>query len=177
MKYLPSREATEDELLLVHSQTHINHMQALETCDNLAALGDKYNSVYFHPKTYECAKYAAGSVLQVVDEILDGQSLSGVCVVRPPGHHSEHDEPHGFCIFNNVSIAAQYAIQNHGLKRVLIVDWDVHHGQSTQHIFENDPRVLYISIHRYDHKNENLQNYPKLLKTKIWIMLNTCQLN
>lgn len=66
------------------------------------------------------------------------------------GHHAEPDEPHGFCIFNNVSVAAQYAIKNHGLKRVLIVDWDVHHGQGTQHIFENDPRVLYISLHRYD---------------------------
>ncbi|KAL7039894.1 hypothetical protein ACKWTF_000165 [Chironomus riparius] len=150
MKYLPSRQATEEELLLVHSKSHLKNMQALEKCDNLAALGEKYNSVYFHPKTYECAKYAAGSVLQVVDEVLNGKSLSGVCVVRPPGHHSEEDQPHGFCIFNNVSVAAQYAIKNHGLKRVLIVDWDVHYGQGTKHIFENDPKVLYISVHRYD---------------------------
>lgn len=150
MKSLPSRVANEDELLLVHTPDHVRSMKEVVTMKNLQEAGDKFNSVYFHPSTYECATVSAGSVLQVVDEVLNGQSRSGVCVVRPPGHHAECDEPHGFCIFNNVSIAAQYAIKNHGLKRVLIVDWDVHHGQGTQHIFENNPNVLYISIHRYD---------------------------
>lgn len=152
MKALEARTATQDELCLVHSSDHVELMQkTVEQSKDLKVSGDRYNSVYFHPKTFECAKLAAGSVLTVVDEVLNGDSRSGVCIVRPPGHHAESDLPHGFCIFNNVSIAAQYAISSHGLKRVLIVDWDVHHGNGTQHIFEQDPKVLYISLHRYDH--------------------------
>lgn len=151
MKHLPSREAQEEELLLVHSSSHIKYIKEIENLDNLMAAADQFNSVYFHKKTYECARYSAGSALQVVDEVLSGRSQSGVCVIRPPGHHSENDEPHGFCIFNNVAVAAQYAIKVHGLERVLIVDWDVHWGNGSQHIFESDPKVLYMSIHRYDH--------------------------
>lgn len=153
MKLISSRIATEEELALVHTEAHISLMKEIVNRNNLYTAGESYNSIYFHPKTFESATYAAGSVLQVVDEVLNGRSRSGLCVVRPPGHHSETDEPHGFCIFNNVSVAAQYAVKNHGLKRVLIVDWDIHHGNGTQHIFEKDPQVLYISIHRYDHGN------------------------
>lgn len=139
--------------MLVHSPLHVEAMKEIVKQEDLHEASYKFNSVYLHPSTYDCATVSAGSVLQVVDEVLNGQSRSGLCVVRPPGHHAEHDEPHGFCIFNNVSIAAKYAIDIHGLKRVLIVDWDVHHGQGTQHIFEDDPRVLYISVHRYDSGN------------------------
>lgn len=127
--------------------------KTVERIDELQNVADAYNSVYFHPKTFECASVAAGSVLQVVDVVLNGCARSGVCVVRPPGHHAESDLPHGFCIFNNAAIAANYAIRDHGMKRVLIVDWDVHHGNGTQHIFESSPNVLYISVHRYDHGN------------------------
>lgn len=87
IKHLPSRVATEEELLLVHTQAHISLMQEIIKRDDLSAAGDSYNSIYFHPKTYESATYAAGSVLQVVDEVLNGRSRSGVCVIRPPGHH------------------------------------------------------------------------------------------
>lgn len=152
MKAIPSRSATHEELCLVHSPEHVELMKnTVEQSEDLKESGDRYNSVYFHPKTFECAALAAGSVLTVVDEVLNGESRSGICIVRPPGHHAESDLPHGFCIFNNVSIAAQYAISNHDLKRVLIVDWDVHHGNGTQHIFEQNPKVLYISLHRHDH--------------------------
>lgn len=123
MKQLPSRVATEEELLLVHTPEHIKSMQEIVKSEDLHQASYKFNSVYFHPSTFDCAAVSAGSILQVVDEVLNGLSRSGVCVVRPPGHHAESDEPHGFCIFNNVSIAAKYAIQDHGLKRVLIVDW------------------------------------------------------
>ncbi|XP_065072844.1 histone deacetylase 6 isoform X1 [Ochlerotatus camptorhynchus] len=150
MKRLKPRHATTDELCLVHSRQHVNVIRRTVEREEMKQVADQFNSVYFHPKTFECATMAAGSVLQVVDEVLNGQSRSGVCIVRPPGHHAESDMPHGFCIFNNVAIAAQYAIRDHGLKRVLIVDWDVHHGNGTQHIFENDPKVLYMSVHRYD---------------------------
>ncbi|XP_058444498.1 histone deacetylase 6 isoform X2 [Malaya genurostris] len=150
MKQLKSRHATTDELCLVHSRQHVNLVRRTVEREEMKQVADKFNSVYFHPKTFECATLAAGSVLQVVDEVLNGLSRSGVCIVRPPGHHAESDLPHGFCIFNNVAIAAQYAIRDHGLKRVLIVDWDVHHGNGTQHIFESNPKVLYVSVHRYD---------------------------
>lgn len=125
--------------------------KAAEPANDLQATGDEYNSVYLHPKTFECASVAAGSVLQVVDHVVSGQSRSGVCVVRPPGHHAEPDAAQGFCIFNNVAVAAQYAIRDHGLKRVLIVDWDVHHGNGTQHMFAGSREVLYVSLHRYDY--------------------------
>lgn len=150
MKLLPSRVATDEELMLVHSSNHVQSMKEIVNEEDLHRAAYKFNSVYLHQSTFECATVSAGSILQVVDEVLNGMSRSGVCVVRPPGHHAESDEPHGFCIFNNVAIAAKYAIDTHGLKRVLIVDWDVHHGQGTQHIFEDTPNVLYISIHRYD---------------------------
>uniref|UniRef100_A0A1A9VF79 Histone deacetylase n=1 Tax=Glossina austeni TaxID=7395 RepID=A0A1A9VF79_GLOAU len=150
MKRLPSRFATVDEICLVHTRAHVNLMRRLCAEDKLQDIGAKYNSVYFHPKTFDCASLAAGSVLQVVDKVLKGGARSGVCIIRPPGHHAESNEPHGFCIFNNVAIAALYAIRDHGLKRVLIVDWDVHHGNGTQHTFESNPNVLFISVHRYD---------------------------
>nr|XP_014087737.1 histone deacetylase 6 isoform X1 [Bactrocera oleae] len=150
MKQLPIRIATTDEICLAHTRAHVNFIRRISDKDELQGMGEKYNSVYFHPKTFDCATLAAGSVLQVVDKVLTGEARSGVCIVRPPGHHAEPDIPHGFCIFNNVAIAAQYAIRDHGLKRVLIIDWDVHHGNGTQHIFESNPNVLYISIHRYD---------------------------
>lgn len=151
MKSIASRVATEEELLLVHDAKHVQNMKEIVHEENLNEAARRFESVYLHESTYESATVSAGSILQVVDEVLNGDSRCGVAVIRPPGHHAESDDPCGFCIFNNVSIAAKYAINNFGLKRVLIVDWDVHHGQGTQHIFENDPRVLYISVHRYDY--------------------------
>lgn len=156
MQLLPSRIATTDEVCLAHTRLHLNFVRRLTPKANLKEIGSKFNSVYLHEKTFDCATLAAGSVLNVVDNILTNQFRSGVCVIRPPGHHAEPDQPHGFCIFNNVAIAAQYAIRN-GVNKVLIVDWDVHHGNGTQHIFENNPNVLYISIHRYD----NATFFPK----------------
>ncbi|XP_017050819.1 histone deacetylase 6 isoform X3 [Drosophila ficusphila] len=153
MKQLPARAATTDEVCLAHTRSHVNSVRRLLGRDpeDLHQVAAGYNSVYLHPRTFDCATLAAGSVLQAVDSVLRGESRSGVCNVRPPGHHAEQDQPHGFCIFNNVAIAAQYAIRDFGLERVLIVDWDVHHGNGTQHIFESNPKVLYISLHRYEH--------------------------
>ncbi|XP_033244999.1 histone deacetylase 6 isoform X3 [Drosophila miranda] len=159
MKQLSARAATTDEICLAHSRSHVNTMRRVLGRDkeDLQAQAATYNSVYLHPATFGCATLAAGSVLQAVDSVLRGESRSAICNVRPPGHHAEPDQPHGFCIFNNVAIAAQYAIREFGLKRVLILDWDVHHGNGTQHIFESNPKVLYISVHRY----ENGTFFPK----------------
>lgn len=150
MLKLVTRQATTDELCLAHTRTHVNFIRKTVEKENHREIGDTFNSVYFHPATFECAITAAGSLLQVVDNVLTGKSRSGIAVVRPPGHHAETDTPHGFCIFNNVAIAANYAIRDYGLKRVLIIDWDVHHGNGIQHIFQNNNKVLYISLHRYD---------------------------
>ncbi|XP_055682363.1 histone deacetylase 6 isoform X4 [Lutzomyia longipalpis] len=153
MHRVASRHATLEELELVHSPEHVRLMKESVERKDLKAFGERYNSVYFHSSTWTCATLAAGSVLQVVDEVVNGNSQSGICVVRPPGHHAESDLPHGFCIFNNIAVAAEYAVQVHGLRRILIVDWDVHHGNGTQHIFENRRDVLYVSLHRFDHGN------------------------
>lgn len=150
MRRLESRKATEEELLLVHDLRHIERMRDVVNESNLYEASKAYESVYFHQSTYECALLSAGSVLQTVDEVLNEQSRSAVGIVRPPGHHAECDRPNGFCIFNNIAIAARYATEFHGLDRVLILDWDVHHGQGIQNIFIDDPKVLYISIHRFD---------------------------
>lgn len=150
MHRLLIRYATTNEICLVHTRAHVNLIRRIADKAELNNISSNYNSVYFHPKTFDCATLAAGCVLQIVDHVVGGLARSGVCIVRPPGHHAEIDLPHGFCIFNNVAIAAQYALSEHNLKRVLIVDWDVHHGNGTQHIFESNPSVLYISIHRYD---------------------------
>lgn len=99
-----------------------------------------------------CAAYlAAGGVLAAADAIISGAVEHAFCAVRPPGHHAERDRSMGFCLFNNVAIAARYLQRRHGVARVLIVDWDVHHGNGTQHAFYDDPSVLFFSTHQYPH--------------------------
>ncbi|KAJ8683629.1 hypothetical protein QAD02_019421 [Eretmocerus hayati] len=149
---LEGRAAREEEILLAHTQDYIDTIRntAQTKLKDLAKQASDLNSVYLHPETWTSATVSAGSLLQVVDSVLNGESQSGVAIVRPPGHHAEEDGACGFCIFNNVAIAAKYAVSCHGLKRVLVVDWDIHHGNGTQSILEDDPTVLYISLHRYD---------------------------
>ena len=103
------------------------------------------------PGTLQAAYLAAGGVLAAVDAIMAQQVDHVFCAVRPPGHHAEAGRAMGFCFFNNVAIAARYIQKKYGLTRVLIVDWDVHHGNGTQHSFENDPSVLFFSTHQYPH--------------------------
>jgi acetoin utilization deacetylase AcuC-like enzyme len=91
---------------------------------------------------------AAGAPLVAIDAVMKGEINNAYCLVRPPGHHALPDEAMGFCLFNNVAVAARYALDMHGLERVLIIDYDVHHGNGTQDIFYEDPRVLYFSVHQ-----------------------------
>merc|ERR1712008_610502 len=91
-----------------------------------------------------------GNVLSVIDEVCSEQAQCGVAIVQPPGHHAEADEACGFCLFNNVAVGAKYALEMRSMKRILILDWDAHHGNGIQHMFYDDPRVLYISIHQFD---------------------------
>ena len=101
-------------------------------------LAETFNSIYLNEWSVLCALLSAGGVLQCVDQVMSSVSRSALAVVRPPGHHAEPDTPHGFCIFNNVAIAAQYAISSLGASRVLILDWDVHHGNDCKTITLSD---------------------------------------
>ena len=98
-------------------------------------------------KSFEVALLAAGSAINAVDAVMGGVVKNAFCAVRPPGHHAERDRSMGFCLINNIAVAAQYLIDRHRMSRVLILDWDVHHGNGTQHSFETDPQVLFISLH------------------------------
>uniref|UniRef100_A0A3P9LBV3 Histone deacetylase 10 n=1 Tax=Oryzias latipes TaxID=8090 RepID=A0A3P9LBV3_ORYLA len=151
---LPVREAVDAEILLVHSEEYLEAVKQTPhmTLEDLKEFTLQYGDVYFHPNIYHCAKLAVGSALQLVDSVLMGKVKNGMALVRPPGHHSMRSAANGFCVFNNVAIAAQYAKQKYGVKRILIVDWDIHHGQGVQYCFEDDPSVLYFSWHRYEHQ-------------------------
>lgn len=129
-----------------------NVLKSTKNSNDIVSLEDlsaKFESVYLHPKTFDLALLAAGSTIELVDKILCNDIKNGMAIVRPPGHHAMESEFNGFCFFNNVAMAAKYALNEKGIKRILIVDWDVHHGQGTQRFFFDDPRVLYFSIHRF----------------------------
>ncbi|MCC6418806.1 MAG: histone deacetylase [Gemmataceae bacterium] len=103
------------------------------------------------PASYRVALAAAGACVAATGAVLRGVERTALCLVRPPGHHATPDRCMGFCLFNNVALAADHARRAHGLTRILIVDWDVHHGNGTQDIFYEDPEVFFLSIHRYGH--------------------------
>ncbi|XP_028697651.2 protein deacetylase HDAC6 isoform X2 [Macaca fascicularis] len=147
-----ARFAEKEELMLVHSLEYIDLMETTQYMNEgeLRVLADTYDSVYLHPNSYSCACLASGSVLRLVDAVLGAEIRNGMAIIRPPGHHAQHSLMDGYCMFNHVAVAARYAQQKHRIRRVLIVDWDVHHGQGTQFTFDQDPSVLYFSIHRYE---------------------------
>ncbi|MBI3410612.1 MAG: histone deacetylase [Planctomycetes bacterium] len=101
------------------------------------------------PESFKVALAAAGACSSAVDAVVAGKDSTALCLVRPPGHHATPPQSMGFCLFNNIALAAQRARERHGLARILIVDWDVHHGNGTQDIFWSDPQVYFFSIHRY----------------------------
>jgi len=137
------RATTREELLRVHTAAHVDAVAAT------AGRTVRFDAdTQAGPQSHEAALFAAGAVTGAVDEVLDGRLDRAFCCVRPPGHHAEADRVLGFCLFNNVAVAAAHALAR-GLERVLIVDFDVHHGNGTQAIFWRDPRVLYVSSHAY----------------------------
>jgi acetoin utilization deacetylase AcuC-like enzyme len=137
------RAATRGELMRVHTEAHVDRIAATEG-----------RTVRFDPDTqagprsYRAALLAAGAVVDAVDRAMEGECDRAFCAVRPPGHHAETDRAMGFCLFNNVAVGAAHALAR-GLERVLVIDFDVHHGNGTQEIFYRDPRVLYLSTHEF----------------------------
>src|SRR5579884_2467680 len=151
---LSPRAATVDEIATVHDREYIQEVEAAcrKVAEEEVASGRKTRpfatDTFVSAKTYEAALKAAGAPLTAIDAIMDGKVHNAFCLVRPPGHHAVYESAMGFCIFNNVAVAARYAIDHYGLERVMIIDYDVHHGNGTQEMFYDDPRVLYFSVHR-----------------------------
>lgn len=154
LRHLAPRAASEAELALIHTPAYIQNVKrAVERTARLEAESGRKarffaTDTYVSAKSYEAAIRAAGAPLTAIDAVMQGEVKNAYCLVRPPGHHALADSAMGFCLFNNVAIAARYAIEKHGLERVMIIDYDVHHGNGTQDAFYADPRVLYFSTHQ-----------------------------
>ncbi len=136
------RSATRDEIRRVHTDRHID---IVEGTRGRAVMLDP--DTFTSPETADVALLAAGAALTGLEHVLAGDAARAFALVRPPGHHAEPEGPMGFCFYNNVAVAAAAALER-GISRVAIVDWDVHHGNGTQHRFEDDPRVLFVSVHQ-----------------------------
>jgi acetoin utilization deacetylase AcuC-like enzyme len=143
---IKSRPATENELTACHEKSYLETAQR-EIASGEVALSTGDTAV--SEQSWRVAVLAAGGVLAAVDAVLAGEARNAFCAVRPPGHHAGPARGMGFCILNNVALAARYAQKRHGLGKVLIVDWDVHHGNGTQEIFDEDPTVLFFDTHQH----------------------------
>ena len=149
---VPAREATSEELVRVHAAEFVEQLEGLR-----GSRGYLDPDTYIAPGSVEVARLAAGGLVALVDRLLgprasagsaSGSPSLGIALLRPPGHHARPEQAMGFCLVNNVAVAAAHAVSR-GLERVLVVDWDVHHGNGTQEMFWRDPRVLYMSTHQY----------------------------
>lgn len=143
---LQSRPADIEQVMMIHDRVYIN--RAEEVCRSGNAYLDSMD-VSVSMQSYDVALLAAGSALQLADDMMHGKIDNGFALLRPPGHHAEKGMALGFCLFNNVAILARYLQQQHGMDNIVIIDWDVHHGNGTQHLFEEDPSVFYISTHQF----------------------------
>ncbi|KAB2609451.1 histone deacetylase 5-like [Pyrus ussuriensis x Pyrus communis] len=153
---LEAKEAEDKHILSVHTKKHVDLIRNISSKQfnsrrNRIAL--KFNSIYLNEGSSEAAYLAAGSAIEVAERVAKGELDSAMAIVRPPGHHAEQNKAMGFCLYNNVAIAASVLLNEKpelGINKILIVDWDVHHGNGTQKMFWKDPRVLFFSVHRHE---------------------------
>ncbi len=145
LRPVPARLASDEELLRIHGRDHLALMA--EAARRAPVHLDP--DTYFAPRSLEVARLAAGGAVDLTRAVVRGALPSGLAAVRPPGHHAESSRAMGFCVFNNVAVAARAVQAEEGVGRVLILDWDVHHGNGTQHSFESDPSVVYVSTHQF----------------------------
>jgi acetoin utilization deacetylase AcuC-like enzyme len=159
---------------LAHDKMHVASIRGLQEqlADEVAAGGHAYARIdpdtAMNPHSWNAVLRASGAVIAAVDAVIAGELENAFCAVRPPGHHACHDRAMGFCIFNNIAVGAQYALERHGLQRVAIVDFDVHHGNGTEDIFAGDERALMVSFFQHpfypysgaDTHAKNMVNLP-----------------
>ncbi|EPS34986.1 hypothetical protein PDE_09951 [Penicillium oxalicum 114-2] len=160
LKRIAARNATEDEITLIHSQAHYAFVKSTSEMpdDELVYLEKTRDSIYFNRLTFASSLLSAGGAIETCLAVARRHVKNAIAVIRPPGHHAEYDTAMGFCLFNNVPIAARVCQQTLGdqCRKIMILDWDVHHGNGVQKAFYDDPNVLYISIHVY----QNGKFYP-----------------
>lgn len=148
------------DLELAHARMHIAALRGLsdQLMDDISAGGPTHVQVdpdtSMNSHTWNALLYAAGAAIEATDAVIAGDLQNAFCAVRPPGHHAKRDKAGGFCFVNNVAVAAKHALERHGLKRIAIVDFDVHHGDGTQDIFQSDERVLMVSIYQHPYYPE-----------------------
>lgn len=147
MVHLDGFMADTAQLERVHSPAHVRRIAATADREHTALSSDTRASA----GSYMAARLAVGACQSATEAVMSGKITNAFALVRPPGHHAEFSRAMGFCLFNNVALAASFALDHFNIKRLLIVDWDVHHGNGTQHIFEADPRVLFFSVHQASH--------------------------
>ncbi|MBM4255510.1 MAG: histone deacetylase [Deltaproteobacteria bacterium] len=145
LQRMAPRLATPEEVALIHDTAHVGHVAATAEHERFSFDADTPVS----SQSYATALLATGGLLTLLDAVMDHEIDNGFALVRPPGHHADRNRAMGFCLFNSAAIGAQYLRERFGLKRVLVMDWDVHHGNGTQHSFDDDPGVLYVSTHQY----------------------------
>lgn len=142
---VPTRQATHDQLAYIHTREYIQRVASTAGKEYVSLDPDTQTS----PLSYEAATLAVGGLFNLIDALLNNKIQNGFALVRPPGHHAEANRAMGFCLFNTVALGAEYGRQRHGLEKILIVDWDLHHGNGTQHSFWENSQVLYFSTHQY----------------------------
>ena len=166
--YLQHHEApaaTREQLLRVHGAAYVDEIERASPREGLVFLDP---DTALNPHSLEAARHAAGAVVLATDLVIGGSCRNAFCAVRPPGHHAERRRAMGFCLFNNVAVGAMHALDHHGLERVAVIDFDVHHGNGTEDVFSNDARVLMASIFQYplypysgvDNPAPNMVNVP-----------------
>lgn len=146
LRYYEAPEVTEEQLLRVHSPEYLKFIRETAPASGYARLDP---DTVISPGTLPAAQRAAGAVVLAVDLVMGGEMESAFCCVRPPGHHAESGRAMGFCLFNNIAVGAAHALQEHGVKKVAIIDFDVHQGNGTEEIFDQEPRVFFCSAFQH----------------------------
>src|SRR5579884_2460411 len=147
MQPVAARAASEDEIAVYHTREYIEGIRTLAAGSTpQGSWGEVDDETVISPGSFEAALYAAGGSMNAVSAVMQGEVRNAYALLRPPGHHATRNRAMGFCIFNNTVIAAHHARNAYGLERVMIVDWDVHHGNGTQDAFYADPHVLFVSL-------------------------------
>jgi acetoin utilization deacetylase AcuC-like enzyme len=144
MTIVEPEPATNTDLVAAHTPEYIAKVRAVSSVGGFLA-----ESTYVSPGSYETALLAAGAGISALQGILSGRFASALSLIRPPGHHAGREQAGGFCLFNNAAIAAKYCLEQGGMKRVFILDWDLHHGNGTQDIVQHDPRIIFCSLHQF----------------------------